>query len=329
MKIRHLAAAVIVVLAAAGAVAGETEAVLTADGAVYTVDGEAASQLVLEKRVDDQTTNILVPTTDDPEMDADARLLWDAASSRLYVIWHRYSDRTDQIVLATMSADGTWSDPIIVATGRNSTRTGLTAVLSRAAIEGRVVTFLHAAWWSIGAEQVAQYALVAFEGIEHVSSHVTDLEALAGDLAGFADDLEPMAEVEHPPLAMTRTELGGVEVVFGSPASTRLTRLLIDVKLSPNARLWKPSRASGGFTPRASIQSATGEPVRTILNRGRIVLYAPERDFRFVIYDRGRWTPERMIRLDERLTREQLVEQLRRVVEQLDGEEATPGGVTQ
>ena len=329
MKFSRIAAAAVVLLASTFAFAEGPEAVLTVDGTVYTVSAQPVRQLELVRRVDEERTSIPVPTTDDAATESDARLLWDAPSSTLYVLWHRSADRTDQILLARLHGDGSWSDPIIVATGSSASRVGLAATLTRVTVDQtRTATLLHAAWWSMSANPVAEYALVAFEEGSHISTSVSDLATLAGiSDYGVEYGTEVMAEVTHPPLAMARLENSGVDVVFGSMKSTNLTRVVIHPKLAPNARLWKPSRSAGGFTPRAGLQSVSGDPVKTLLSRGRIVLYAPDKKFRFVIYDAGKWSPERTIQLDEHLTSEQVVEELRKAVEELEGDEAPPPAV--
>ena len=316
---RRIAVLILFVFFAAFAYAEGTQPVLTEDGVVYTVDPESEDRLVLVKRMGDERESVVVPTTEDAERESGARLLWDPASSTLYVLWHRSGSRADQILLARMYADGTWSDATIIATGSSQTRVGLVAAMTKAKTgDTSTATLIHAAWWTMKAEPVAEYALVAFENGEHVSTSTADLAELAGLTgSGVELEIELMADVEHPPLSMAGGSGATVDIVFGSAKSTMLTRVVVDPKLVGNARLWKPSRKGGKTTPRAMLQSVDGQPVQTILSRDRIVLYTPNKKFRFVIFDSGRWTPERMIQLDENLTSEQVVQELRRTVEQL------------
>jgi hypothetical protein len=55
--------------------------------------------------------------------------------------------------------------------------------------------------------------------------------------------------------------------------------------------------------------------VQSFLSNGRVVLYTPDEQFRFVVYENGIWTPTRMIKLDEKLTPEILLEHLREAVD--------------
>lgn len=317
MKTRILLFTLLLLLSTVAAVAEETQTVLSSGGVVYTVDHSARTSVRLVRRVADERDVITVPLTDDDAIESQTRLLWDDTTSTLYVLWHRSHDRSDQILLSRLDAAGNWTDPIIIATGSGSRRAGLQVVLAHAG----PATLIHAAWWTINENPMAEYALIAFEKEQHVSTLVVDLKTLAGAYGSNDFETEPVTEVLHPPLAMDRSTGASVDVVFGAPDSTALTRVTIDPKVRGDARLWKPSRKGGGITPRAGLMSASGNPVKAILNEGRIVLYAAERKFRFAIYQNGQWSPERMIQLDGGLTSDQMVQELRRTLEQLEVDE--------
>jgi hypothetical protein len=320
VKIRTLFLALLLAVTAVTAVvavADETQTVLTSDGVVYAVDNSTRSELRLIRRVGEERQTLVVPSTEDPAFDTQAHLLWDDATSMLFVVWHRSHDRSDQIVMTRLGADGTWADPLLVATGSSAKRAGLQTVLARVGAGETATTLIHVAWWSINADPVAEYALMAFEQGQHLSTMVADLKTLAGANGAADNDYEPVTEVLHPPLAMARSGAAGVDVVFGSPTSTILTRVILEPKVRGDARLWKPSRKGGGITPRAGLMSANGDPVKAILSHGRIVLYTPDEKFRFVMFNNGEWTPQRMIQLDEKLTRDAMVQELRRTVQEL------------
>lgn len=320
---RRIAVVVLILLSAAFALADEHSAVLTGGGEVYTADTSGAV-LRIVKRVGEDRTTLVVPKTDDEAVESDVKLVWDEASNSLFVVWHRSGHRIDQILLTQLRADGTWSDNVLVASGASAVRLGLEVVMTHAPMEAGTATLVHAAWWHMSTESSAEYALVAFENGRYTSLVTSDLKSLAGVNHADTIELEAMNEVAHPPLAMARSGESAVDVVFGDLDSTRLTRLVVDPKLRVDARLWKPSRKTGGTTPRAGIQSLSGAPLGAMIANGRIVLYAPEVKFRYTIYDNVEWSPERMIQLDENLTSDQLVQELRRTIEQLvtdeDGE---------
>lgn len=330
--IRKLLILSLLLLTAVSAAADETQTVLTSEGVVYTVDPTYRTQVRLIRRVADAQSIVVVPTTEDAAIESQTQLLWDNASSTLYVVWHRSTDRTDQLFLSRLDAEGNWADPIIIATGNGARRAGLQVAMTKVAGGGSTTTLIHAAWWSINDEPIAEYALLAFENGEFLSVTVDDLQELAGANGINDDDTEPVTEVLHPPLAMARGTGSSVDVVFGSPYNTRLTRIALEPRrVRPDVRIWKPSRKGGGLTPRAGLMSANGDPVKVILNQGRVVLYTPDNEFRFVIFLNGKWTPERMIKLDSKLTREQMVQELNRTIESLEISDEPPAsaGVSQ
>ena len=326
--IRRIAVAVAVLLSAVFVIADEHPAVLSGEGVVYIVDPSTSSELRLIRRAGEVSTTVVVPGTEDEAIETDVKLSWDESSNSLFVVWHRTGHRLDQIVLAQLRSDGTWSEHLPLASGAGAVRPGLEVVMTRATDQGISATLLHAAWWQIDNETVPEYALVAFENGKFSSIITTDLKSLAGTTHLDALGNEAMSEVTHPPLAMASSgENGSVDVVFGERDSTRLVRLTVDPKIRADARLWRPSRGITKVTPRAGIQSASGSPVRALLAHERIVLYTPDVKFRYTIFDNVKWSPERMIQLDENLTSEQLVQELRKTIELvLDGDEENDGG---
>lgn len=303
----------LVLVAALSTAAAESRLVLGTDGAVYTTDS-SNGQLNIIRSAGDKRTSMLVPfTRDAAATESDATLMWDASSPALFVIWHRRSNHGDQILLARVDSKGKWSEPVAITTESPVRRAGLQAVMSRSS--DHRATLIHAAWWNMGIDPAAEYALVAFEGGEHVSTSASALDTLAG-LTTQAFSSEPMKEVLHPPLAMARSA-NGVEILFGEAGSTAVTRMKITPGPVPNARIWKPVGRSAERLPSARLASNSSAPVRAMISKGRVVLYAPEDNFRFVIYDESGWSPERVIHLDDQITNEQLEHELRVTIEQL------------
>jgi hypothetical protein len=109
----------------------------------------------------------------------------------------------------------------------------------------------------------------------------------------------------------------GVEVAFGAPRTTAMTRVQLEPgKIAPNARIWRPSGKQGRRTPAALLISASSLPVESFIVGGNVVLYTPDARFRYVVFEDGKWTPVRMLATDEKLTSEDLVRELRRSVAQ-------------
>lgn len=320
MKIRHRIALTFA-LAAAGAVPlmGASSA-LTPDGTRYSVETTGKPELVIARAAGDTRATMTVPTTDDAATESEAQLAYDGATGALYVVWTRQSEGANDVRLAALEVDGKWSVPQVVATGTGE-RLGLQLVLTHATERETTATLLHLAWWTIGEPKAeAQYALVGIEDGAIVSTTVKsldDLAALSGDSKTAGHENTGVAA--HPPLAMTRTG-DGVDVVFGAVDSTAVTRLSVDPrKIEGTVRAWTPVGRRGHRTPRANLVSADENPVRAFISRnGRVVLYAPGARFSFVVLENDEWSPVRSLRVDEQMTAEALVEDLRRTVEEIE-----------
>lgn len=329
MKSRLTAVLLSTCLAATSALAGKVDTVLTADSTLYSVETSGKrAKLELTRRNGETRASVLVPTTDDSAIETDPRLAYDAVTDTVYVMWHRADFGTDEIMLSMLDAEGQWSSPLVVASGGNGRRAGLQLLLSRPKVApdavtngepARPVALLHAAWWSMGRQALADYALVVFENGTHASTTIESLDTLANNRGneGADNEAEDTGDPVHPPLAMTRTDDGGVDVVFGNDRSTALTRVQIEPRrVAGNARMWKPVGRGSHHTGPARLVTANSNPVQAFIANDRVVLYTPDAKFRFMVFEDDRWSPIRMIELDEKLTSEQMLEQLRRTVEE-------------
>ncbi|HUR83576.1 MAG TPA: hypothetical protein VM733_22660 [Thermoanaerobaculia bacterium] len=310
---KRLWIAMALLLAAGTAGAAQVQTALAEGNLLWSVDSaRSAKSLVLTLRIGDDYQYVTVPTTDDDAIDSQPALAWDATSRTLFVMWRREGANGDEIRLARRYASGRWAPPIVVANGANAHRAGMQFVITHAADE--VTTLVHVAWWTLADRPVAEYALVAFQGAELLSTSVDKLDELAAVLASAAAD-EDTGKAVHPPLAMLRNG-SGVDVAFGAPRSTAITRVQIDPTPTANARIWRPSGKSGHRTGAANLVSVSTAPVQSFIIGGNVVLYTPDARFRYVILEDDKWTPVRMLATDAKLTSDDLVRELRRSVEQ-------------
>lgn len=329
MKSRFFTALAVLTLLASSLFAGEGDNVLTSDSTLWTVSIPAdTTRLDLIRRNGEVRTAIVVPSTDDDALETDPRLAWDRRSGTLFVMWDRASEGMNETRLVALNADGTWSAPMVIASG-GAKRAGLQLVMTslhEEGTEGREAsdtTFLHAAWWKHAGNDVElEYALLAFDGGTHLSTDVSTLNAPEEKSVVAAEaEQEDTGLALHPPLAMMRAKDGvAVDVIYGERDTTAVNRVNLQPRrIEANARIWRPGRSVvAPRTPRSRMASENARPVQafTSSNGGRIVLYTPDAKFRYSIFDNGEWTPVRMIKLDENLTSEHLLEQLRRTVEE-------------
>ena len=309
---KRLWLAILLLLAAGSAGAAQVETALGEDNMLWSVDSATPRRsLVLTLRMGDEHQSVLVPTTDDAALDAAPRLAWDAVSRTLFVLWRRAGANGDEIRLARRYASGRWAPPIVIANGLESSRAGLQMVITRK----NEYTFVHATWWTLGKQPLAEYALTAFRGAELLSTSVDSLDELAAVLASAGDD-EDTGKAVHPPMAMVRSG-EGVEVAFGAPRTTAMKRVQLDpVEVPSTARMWRPSGKQGRRTPAALLVSASSSPVESFIVNDKVVLYTPESRFRYVVLEDGKWTPVRMLATDDKVTSDDVVRELRRSVAQ-------------
>jgi hypothetical protein len=319
MKSRLITFASALLISATSVAAAQVQSVLASDNTLYAISDGASAQLELSRRKADINEKLVVPGTADAAIDSDARLLWDGDTSTLFVVWHKASADRDAVVLASLSANGAWSDPVVVASCSSQRRSGLQTALTHVpatSVDGAATTLIHATWWGVGSNLVAEYALIAFEGGKYVSTDVSRLNDLASKQAESADPFEDTGIALHPPLAIAPAETGSaIDVVYGAPNSTKITRVRLEPRLvKSDARIWKPlGRGTEGSGP-ARLISNDSAPVQAFIANGRIVLYRPDAKFRFVVLQNGVWSPERMIQVGEKLTTDELLRALRRTV---------------
>lgn len=320
---RRVTAVLVALLLAASFASAQNamQAVLRPDSTVYAIDASKPSaQLELSRRRGETQETLIVPTTDDEATESDGRLAFDAATGTVFVLWHRSAEGVDEIRLAALNVNDEWSDVHLVAGGESGRRAGLQVILTHAREKGDEAdtTLLHATWWNLGADATPEYALVAFEGSHHLSTDIADLRSFDTDASAAreATEAEETGDVEHPPLAMSRTGKF-IDVLFGGEQTTAVTRVRIEPKrVSSDARIWRPSGKTTQRTPPARLTSHSSAAVQAFVSGERIVLFTPDAQFRYSVFDDGRWTPVRMIELDENLTSEHLVEELRSSVEE-------------
>jgi hypothetical protein len=312
---------IVLLLCVAPAMFAATSA-LTSKGALYTIDPKPAENVVsLIRRSGEVKETIVVPATEDAGvLDYRAQLEYDRVTDKLYVIWVRKTERLASVMVSSLDSEGAWSNPVVLATASPlAVRGDIRTALTRAASGETKATVIHvASWVRDGDLLIGEYVLAAFDRNGNFSTSVNDLEAMAslGLASQEAGDIN--ATAVFPPLAIAAAN-DGIDVVFGRERGTTITRMHITPRLEPNARIWKPvGKTGGGVMPPSKIaaNSANTKPVKAFFSRDRIVLYTDDQAFRFVIFENGQWSPVRTLTLDENLTGDALINELRRVIEE-------------
>lgn len=301
------------------------QTVLAPDSSLYAIDQKPGAKLELNRRRGEVRDPLLVPTTDDEAIESQARIAYDSTADLVYVMWHRAAEGIDEIRMASVNAEGTWSDVKVIASGAGVTRVGLQMAITHAREEGDELetTLVHAAWWSIGGTFTPEYAVSAFEGANYLSTETANLETMTTDEFRAAA-IEETGEAVHPPLVMSRAG-SNVVILFGGKQTTAVTKVRIESRrVSGEARIWRPSGRSLQHTSPGRLIANGTAPVQAFVAGDRVVLYTPDQQFRYVVYDNGEWTPVRMIELDENLSSDHVLQELRRTVEEGEPLETKP-----
>jgi hypothetical protein len=324
MRLRTCVLAILL-LAASLVTAQPAQTVLTEDGTLVTLGASGTSLAVTRISNDDRQVLALPDTTPD-SIDTEASLLWDRCSDAVFVVWHREELGLRSLRLASLDGTGEWRTSFVIAESVEA-QAGVQILLTHGRQGGQEATLLHAAWWELGEQVTPRYALVAFENGLHVSTEMARLDDLAGvPPVGVESEVEDTGAAIHPPLALARHG-NSVDIAYGAVNSTDITRLSIDPRRTGGeARIWRPVGRAGGRTGPARLTANSAAPVQSFLTRGRIVLFTPGVQFRFIVHENGAWMPIRTIDLDGSVTTEQVTEELRRSLEEHSEASSAPAG---
>lgn len=326
---RFFAVLFVAVLLAVPALASGS--LLTPDGIRYAIERSPGEpQVEITRAEGGLRDRLVVPSTEDAAPETATQLAYDVFTDTLHVVWTRESEGGAEIRYATLSAAGQWTSPRNIAAGAQMYG-GLQLAITRSEHAGTTATLMHVAWWSVnGNLRDPEYALFAFENGAQVSASVVNLEELAalGDGVSANDfEDEDMGQPIHPPLTMERNR-DGVDLAFGSVASSAITRLtVVPRKVGPTVRIWKPVGRTRMNTPKSNLASGDTTPVQAFIREGRIALYTLGEEFRYVVLkSNNTWTTPRSVEVDEDNTAADILRDLRAAVEEIsDDEEETDG----
>ncbi len=319
---------IVVTLALLALPAFGASSLITPDGVRYAIERDPdLPQVEITRAEGGNRARLIVPSTEDATGESQAQIAFDPVTDTLYVVWTRETEGRGEVRYATLNAAGYWSSARNIAAGSGMYR-GLQLALTRSEYGGTPATFMHLAWWSINGPILdPEYALFAFENGKDVSAEVANLDemALVGDgvtASGYDD--EDLGLSIHPPLTMERNG-DGVDLAFGSTASTSVTRInIVPRKIGGNVRIWKPVGRGAVNTPKSSLTSNDSTPVQAFIRDGRLALYTVGEDFRFVVLKKNNtWTPLYSVQIDEDNTSTDLLRDLRASVQEISDDEAT------
>ncbi len=303
-------------LALAPVAAFGASSVLTSKGVLYTVEQTGDSRSVLLTRRSGAGKMLMViPSTVDESRDDRAQLEYDRATDRVYAFWV-HEGKSSDVMMSWLGSDDEWAEAQVVSSAPSLIqRDELRTAISRATSGGIRTTLFHVASWVRDDEVLfGDYSLVAFASGEHVSTHNTNFQLLDVRTNPNSESDDLIVVNPFPALALAPSG-DGVDIVYGYEQGTAVTRLHVTPRLEVNGRFWKPAGRTIGSLPPAHFAANSVEPVKAILYRDRVVLFTDEKIFRFVVFEGGNWSETRELALDDKLTGEALMNQLRRFIE--------------
>ncbi|HWW61742.1 MAG TPA: hypothetical protein VN181_10280 [Thermoanaerobaculia bacterium] len=315
MRLRPFAIAFLLTLTAAGSLSAATEGssdpLLTPDGTLFLMQRSADGRsLQLVQRTDDVRAVEVVPATSYTLRVSDPRIAYEPNSKTLVALWRRagFGNHGDEIVVTTLDNNGSWSTPHVVAPGSVS-HADLQIAVSRTTRPNYgdypvPVLLIHAVWRAKPETgERPEYALLAYEGAQLVSSYQADL----ANLAGFFD-AEDNGDTTSRPLTISTGD-DTVDIVFGLPGSTTLSRLRFKPQL--DARVFIPTGKQHSRMSYLEVES-TGH-INALTVGKHVVLYTVDANmFRYSINTDGMWEPVHSLRVDDKVTADDIIRELLR-----------------
>jgi hypothetical protein len=187
------------------------------------------------------TQRQLVPTTDDGAVDSSPALIYEDASSTLFLVWVSSSDPTSSVVKLLSYNGSQWSQPIQIISNPYATKTAPQLTLTRDsypltdATTGAVTvhrrTVLHVVWSedSLSGLYQAYYAPVIFEDGVWIGTVPEPMLLNSYDLAESTTPGGPFATpLVYSPTVQSGRDVSTAITAFASDASGMLTAVELD-----------------------------------------------------------------------------------------------------
>lgn len=346
MKSKLLLVAVLLLLPFAAFANQEGEVLLTQSGMLFTVDTEWAADhpevftksnnyLVLTAREGDQVVRQIVPGSTSAGIHINPSLAYDNESKTLFIFWqHAETLMESELVFASLSADGRWSNVTTFGNGKNpryNLRLALTRKAEEVAADDTIVGMkpelnLHAVWWEwdyATATASARYAMMTVQDGDVTNISLHGLEefvepAKDANVSNMPADADVNTEIfKHPAVATTSTQ-DAVDVVFGNVEENGFHKVRIRprFRMDGEARIHIPIGVRENAFPAPVFRTATnGARIGTFAGEGSVAFYFDGKtSLNYMVYRHDGWTDTRSIALDEAVTRDTALDAIRRLV---------------
>lgn len=320
------------------ATAQHREALLTADGTLFTIEsrpqadaeaGAATRSLVLRTVNAELSREEIVPATLSAGAHMEPAIAYDGESRTLFVFWlHHTGIMASQLMFACRTADGTWSEASSFGEQfdfRENLRIAVTRKVTEedgTAVAGPAVS-VHLVWWEFNSDdghESARYAMLAIEnGAPAGDLQYLDLAQYRGEnTSAPAPDASPDRTILKQPLLFSAPTQDSVLVVFGDFDTNQLHQVDVrPTRVKADGRLRVPVGRHQGGVGRPQLQASADSRVEGISEVGgrRMAIYtrgATRLDY--AILKDGSWSAPQGVTLDDQLTASAAVDALRRLL---------------
>lgn len=327
-------------LAAFTVQAQDRATLLTADGTVYSIRSDYASnhtvaatsgkllELTIQNGVENTVT--YVPASLTGSWHETASLAYDEATKTLFVFWQHRPTRFESELLFSSYRDGTWSEPTVfekeVFRVRFNLRIAVTAEIGTRAEDGTITTApattIHAIWWEQTGTEKARYASFLMNNGVVVSTRVHDLlEFVPAEERGAAVTIPADYNLDlfRNPAMIEQPSHDAIDVVFADWTTSSFHSLTLR-PIQFNGVLDVPIGVGNGRTPMPQTFSATSAMtaggISTLFGDDGTLAFSFEGEgkLQYILYREGVWSDVRAITLNERVSRDSGMNALRRLV---------------
>ncbi len=312
--------------------AQQSDAVLTPDGTLYSVQFERAEEhpdvvttssayLKLTARKGEVVTHEVIPaSTEDRGGNHNAMLAYDSESGMLFVFWLRNVGILSQLMFTSRDAEGVWA-PAATFGDWGDQRKNLRVAVTRKFRDDdgdlRSGISVHLAWWELNTTTGRESAKYVMASIRH--GQIVDFEPL--QLSELVpDDLLPAEEVDknflNQPMLFTTPTQDSVVLVFGDVRTGTVNEVRITPrKIIGNGRLRVPGgKREGSFrAPAMEVANSRIEGVYGDSNRLAFYIVA-EDHVRYVMLQEGNWSDSHVIKVGDDVSPAAAVDAVRRLV---------------
>lgn len=312
--------------------AQQSDALLTPDGTLYSVQFERAEEhpdvvttssayLKLTARKGEAVTHEVIPaSTEDRGGNHNAMLAYDAESGMLFVFWLRNVGILSQLMFTSRDAEGVWA-PAATFGDWGDQRKNLRVAVTRKFRDDdgdlRSGISVHLAWWELNTTTGRDSAKYVMASIQR--GQIVDFEPL--ELSEFVpDDLLPAEEVDksvlNQPMLFTTPTQDSVVLVFGDVRTGTINEVRITPrKIIGNGRLRVPGGKREGSFRAPAMEVANSRIEGVYGDSNRLAFYTVTDDHvRYVMLQEGNWSDAHMIKIADDVSPAAAVDALRRLV---------------